>query len=144
MTQKPKPRVGGKHGTGMPATIQLDLFGELVHDAWGHVPYLVGSAAQKKTGWRDVDVRLILPDDEYEALFLHPTVGSPQRFDYKWRAHVLAWSLLGQHMTGLPIDFQIQHQSVANAENDGPRIAIGLRLDQAQQLARDREAKGLA
>jgi hypothetical protein len=29
-------------------------------------------------------------------------------------------------MTGLPIDFQIQQQSHANAENDGPRSALGL------------------
>ena len=126
----------------MPGTLQLDLYGELVFDAWGHHAYLVGSATRKKVGWRDVDVRLILPDGEYEALFLHPTVGQPQRFDYKWRAHCLAWSLLGQEMTGLPVDFQIQHMSVANAGGvEGPRLAIGVQLDRAQQYERDQIAK---
>jgi hypothetical protein len=140
----PAPKRVGKFGTGMPSTLQLDLYGELINDAWGQIAYLVGSATQTKVGWRDVDVRLILPDEEYEAIFLHPTVAQPLRYDPTWRAHCLAWSLLGREMTGLPIDFQIQHQSVANQAYDGPRFALGLRLDRVQQLERDRAAKGLA
>lgn len=52
----------------MPAAMKLDLFGDQVFMAFGHIPYLVGSAATQKTGWRDVDVRLILPDDEWVNL----------------------------------------------------------------------------
>jgi hypothetical protein len=36
----------------------------------------------------------------------------------------LAWSMLGRQMTGLPIDFQIQQQTLANDEFDGPRSAL--------------------
>lgn len=108
---------------GMPAGLWLDEFGSQVWAAFGHIPYLVGSALEKKQ-WRDVDVRLILPDEEYEALGL----GDP-RYSHrneKWVALALAFSALGQAMTGLPIDFQIQQQTDANKEYGGrPRSALG-------------------
>lgn len=110
-------------GVGMPAALLLDEFGSQVWHAFGHPPYLVGSAACGKT-WRDVDVRLILPDDEYAALGL----GDP-RYTHrngKWVSLVLAYAALGKAMTGLPIDFQIQQQTHANKLYDGPRNALGL------------------
>ena len=61
-----KPNPG--FGVGMPAHLYLEQFGSLVWEAFGHPPYLVGSAIMGKQ-WRDVDVRLILPDDEWDALF---------------------------------------------------------------------------
>ena len=45
-------------GVGMPAALHLDAFGREIDAAFGHLPYLVGTAAVGKT-WRDVDVRLI-------------------------------------------------------------------------------------
>lgn len=110
-------------GVGMPAALYLDEFGSHVWSAFGHTPYLVGSALTQKHGWRDVDVRLILPDDEYAVLF-----GDPKQThrNPKWVAMVLAFSALGRQMTGLPIDFQIQQQSKANADFDAPRSAIGM------------------
>lgn len=110
-------------GVGMPAALYLDEFGSQVWAAFGHPPYLVGSALAEKTGWRDVDVRLILSDEEYEAMgFGHP---HHHQFNAKWVSLVMAYSALGRHMTGLPIDFQIQQQSHANKCYDGPRAAIG-------------------
>lgn len=53
--------------TGMPAGIWLHKFGTLIRDYFGHVAYQVGSSLDRKD-WRDVDVRLILPDDEFAAL----------------------------------------------------------------------------
>ena len=50
---------------GMPATLLLEEFGSQVWNAFGDCPYLVGSALENKTGWRDVDVRIILDDEEY-------------------------------------------------------------------------------
>lgn len=111
----------GDFGVGMPASIKLDEFGVLVESAFDAVPYLVGSAL-KTTRWRDVDVRVLLPDADYEKLF-----GDP-RYPHsclKWCALVRAFSALGKEMTGLPIDFQIQHQSYANAQYPGNRSAIG-------------------
>lgn len=109
---------------GMPAGLYLDEFGSQVWAAFGHPPYLVGSALEKKQ-WRDVDVRLILSDDEYERLGL----GAPNdaHRNEKWVSLVLAYSALGKAMTGLPIDFQIQQQSDANARYGGrPRSALGI------------------
>jgi hypothetical protein len=109
-----------KVGVGMPAWIKLNQFGRVVDEYFGHVPYLVGSAARGKD-WRDVDVRLILPDDEYADLF----GGSPSRprcLNLKWNAACLAFAALGRDMTGLPIDFQIDQQTEANEKyGTGPR-----------------------
>lgn len=101
-------------GVGMPAALYLDAFGSVVWDAFGGPPYLVGSAlpGENKTGWRDIDVRVILSDEDYEAMGL----GDPERChrNAKWVALVMAFSALGKQMTGLPIDFQIQQQTHAN------------------------------
>lgn len=103
----------------MPQGIWLGKFGMIVADYFGHVPYQVGSSLSSKE-WRDVDVRLILPDEEYAELF-----GEPRNYtNSKVAAITLAFCALGRDMTGLPIDFQIQPQSYAN-EYPGPRSALG-------------------
>lgn len=111
-------------GPGMPAFLHLELFGSLVWDAFGQPPYLVGSCCTGKE-WRDVDVRLILDDAEYDAL-IGPVPGGLERANGKWAALCMAFSALGQQMTGLPIDFQIQRRTQANELYDGPREALGL------------------
>jgi hypothetical protein len=110
-------------GVGMPAILLLEEFGSQVWNAFGEPPFLVGSALAGKQ-WRDVDVRLILDDGEYEALGL----GDPRRthVNGKWVALCLAFSALGRQMTGLPIDFQIQQQTYANKTYDGPRSSLGM------------------
>ena len=117
-----KPRVV-LPGVGMPAILLLDEFGSQVWHAFGHPPYHVGSSLCGKQ-WRDVDVRLILSDEEYAALGL----GDPTQThrNGKWVSLCLAYSELGKALTGLPIDFQIQQRTHANAEYDGPRSALGL------------------
>ena len=111
---------------GMPAHLYLHEFGSQVFSAFGHMPYHVGSSLALKSGWRDVDVRLILSDKEYEAWEL----GKPNlpHQNGKWVALCLAFSALGTHMTGLPIDFQIQQQTRANEEfpKEYPRSALGV------------------
>lgn len=109
-------------GVGMPQALYLKAFGQLVREAFGAMPYHVGSSMTSKTGWRDVDVRLMLDDDEYAALGL----GDPRypHHSPKWRAMCMAFSALGREMTGLPIDFQIQQVSTANTEHDKPRSAL--------------------
>jgi len=113
-------------GVGMPTTLLLDEFGYHVWSAFGDCPYHVGSSVFAKE-WRDVDVRLILEDEEYELMGL----GDPKRphENKKWVALTLAFSALGKAMTGLPIDFQIQQQTEANdtySQKDGcVRSALG-------------------
>lgn len=111
-------------GIGMPTALFFDEFGALVHDAFGEHPYHVGSSLVGKA-WRDVDVRLMLDDAQYAAMGL----GDPEHphQNPKWVALVKAFSGLGRQMTGLPIDFQIQATSHANAKfPSAPRSALGL------------------
>ncbi|MCZ4513499.1 hypothetical protein O3Q52_36210 [Streptomyces sp. ActVer] len=110
-------------GVGMPAALHLDAFGREIESAFGHLPYLVGSASTGKT-WRDVDVRLILPDDEFNALF--PKPAEPGQPDGRWGLLCAAISELARQRTGLPVDFQIQRQSYANDRYPGVRQALGL------------------
>lgn len=90
--------------------------------AFGEHPYLVGSASQTPH-FRDVDVRLILADNEYDALFA---------------SRKGLWALLSRlgstylrSRTGLPIDFQVQRQSEANEKfgdlGRTPRNPLGSR-----------------
>lgn len=110
-------------GVGMPFGIYLQQFGDHVRNAFdGEVAYHVGSSLLQKDGWRDVDVRLILDDAVYEKMGF----GDPrfQHHNAKWVSTCLAWSAFGKAMTGLPIDFQIQQRSLANAQYPGKRSAL--------------------
>lgn len=122
MAAKPKKSIPG---IGMPAALYLDEFGALVDEGLGagFGTYHVGSSLLSKQ-WRDVDVRTILSDDEYAAMGLgdpdHPHQ-SP-----RWVALTLAFSALGRHMTGLPIDYQIQQQTHCNKKFPNARSALGI------------------
>lgn len=105
----------------MPAGIWLTKFGVIVRDYFGHVPYQVGSSLDRKD-WRDVDVRLILPDEEFAERF--GDVHRSSETDPKLAAITLAFAALGTAMTGLPIDFQIQPQGHANRLYPHKRSAL--------------------
>lgn len=79
--------------------------------------YHVGSSITRPD-WRDVDVRCIMDDDEFDALFL----GARSRLKF---LNVAISEWLGAR-TGLPVDFQFQRMTEANAEFNGPRSAIGM------------------
>lgn len=51
----------------------LEAWGRQLDEAFGELPYLVGSVARAEE-WRDVDVRLMLDDDDFLTL-----VGEDQR-----------------------------------------------------------------
>jgi len=108
-------------GVGGPGYVALNSFGALVREAYDHVPYLVGSAVRGKT-WRDVDVRLILPDDEFAAMFGDAPWGLNPLFCLL-SAGISAW---GKELTSLPIDFQFQPQTHANAKYSGARQPLGI------------------
>lgn len=107
-------------GVGMPQGLLLQEFGEHIYRAFGHVAYHVGSSLEVKDGWRDVDVRLMLPDDEY-VIYGDP---ARQHENKRWVSTILAWSAFGRSLTGLPIDFQIQQTSHANANYKSSRSAL--------------------
>lgn len=112
-------------GVGMPQALFLEEFGSQVWHAFGTPPYLVGSALKAKT-WRDVDVRLILSDEAWEAWRFGDPTPSKAMCNGRWVALCLAFSALGKQMTGLPIDFQIQQRTHANkAYEKQPRSSLG-------------------
>ncbi len=98
-------------------------------EAFGHHPYLVGSARQRPD-FRDVDVRSILPDDEFDAIFTER--------EFFWSLVCLAISVYLSGVTGLPVDFQIQRQTEANEKFPGERSALGMR---AREYAGGGDAK---
>jgi len=81
-------------------------------------PYLVGSATEH-ADYRDVDIRVIVQDKAFDRLFRR----RPEVVRYLNRA----FSVWGQQETGLPIDFQIQRFTEANAQFTKPRNPMGLR-----------------
>lgn len=138
---EPKPPPPVKIGTGMPATTLLEAFGQWLREAFGASAYHVGSSIHGKQ-WRDVDVRLMLPDDEFAALF--PGYQFAHQRDAKWALLCAALSELGKRLTGLPIDFQIQSVTEANKLYPGPRNPLDLFTHASAQAEIERRAAAAA
>ena len=92
----------------------------LVSEAFGNfTTYLVGSATAK-AAYRDVDVRTILDDEEFDAIFAGR--------EFFWSLTCLGITTYLKEMTGLPVDFQIQRRTQANENYEaGTRNPIGKR-----------------
>ena len=108
---------------GYPLAWRLSLACFPIEEAFGSTVYLVGSAADTSTPeYRDVDLRVLLPDDRFEAL-----IGEwPTGFNAFHHLLCTGISLYLKEATGLPIDFQIQKQSFANEHYPKEeRIPIG-------------------
>lgn len=82
--------------------------------------YLVGTA-QTGTKYRDVDVRTILHDDEFDRLFNADDCNG----EALWSLLCVAIGRMLAEQTGLPIDYQIQRQSEANEKYQGQRNPVG-------------------
>lgn len=82
-------------------------------------PYLVGTALTGKT-YRDVDVRLILEDEPYDALADQLGPDGMAFLGIAFGEYLAA-------RTELPVDFQLQRQSEANEHHPGPRNPLGVR-----------------
>lgn len=110
---------------GAPAAYELNMACRSLVDAFGQHIYLVGSCIVRRDH-RDVDVRCILPDEDYARLF----PGGGGHLDAYWSLLVTSISLWLAKRTGLNIDFQIQQQTRANEQfsraNGHDRQALGL------------------
>src|SRR5579863_2323369 len=95
MTTKPR--------TDLLTTMELynlDAACAPIRRAFGHPPYLVGTAGIGGADrYRDVDVRLMLDDAEFAAVCPTRAV---------WELLCLAVSAYLSERTGLPVDFQVQ------------------------------------
>lgn len=111
---------------GAPAAFELELACRELTEAFGHFGcYVVGSVLDRRD-WRDVDVRYILPDEDFARLF--PDAGQHWEHDPRWLVLTTAMSSWLSKRTGLPIDFQFQPQTHANERHAGKRSAFGLRI----------------
>lgn len=94
----------------------------VVAEAFGAPPYLVGSTHETRS-FRDVDVRLILPDEEYDRLFADRGGAFPGGL---WGLLCLSVSQYLSDVSGLPVDFQVQRMTEANERYEGqPRNPVG-------------------
>lgn len=130
----PSPSPGRRTTMLGPVEIYLlDQWGRQLHEAFGHYPYLVGSA-MKGLPWRDIDVRLILPDKRFTKI----TGAKPGETHLEaplLQALNVAFTVWGQRVTSLPIDFQFQSMTDANEDpaNSGPRNPLGVRARSRQR-----------
>lgn len=111
-----------------PHFFELNLACRALVDAYGAHVYLVGSAIARRD-YRDVDVRMILPDADFASLFPGLSGSSPSH-DARWSLLCSAISLWLSKRSGLPVDFQIQQMTEANSwsgQSKGhPRHPLGL------------------
>jgi hypothetical protein len=117
-------RVKTGSNIGAPAVFALEQACLQLNQAFGGFGcYVVGSSLERPD-WRDVDVRFILADDEFAALF--PRAGQHWEHDPRWLLMTVAISERLSKVRGLPIDFQFQPQTHANERHKGQRSAFGL------------------
>lgn len=99
-----------------PAMFNLNACCRLINDALGHYGcYLVGSSLVKRD-YRDVDVRFIMGDEEFDQLFPGAHAGGPLLMNARWSLMCTSISTWLRQQTGLPVDFQIQRMTQANEE----------------------------
>jgi hypothetical protein len=102
-------------------TLELHLLDQACERVWGAFngpTYLVGTA-QNGGPYRDVDVRTILPDEEFDRLFGDNGAAL-------WSLVCMSVGRWLADTTGLPVDYQIQRQTEANEKYpNGGRNPIG-------------------
>jgi len=110
---------------GAPAAYNLSQCCEPIHKAYSESLgiFLVGSALIKRD-FRDVDLRCILLDQDFTRHF--PEFKYNNQHDALWALTCTSISEWLASRTGLPIDFQIQSQTDANANHKGKRQVIML------------------
>lgn len=94
----------------------LDHWCWLLSMSFGRQPWLVGSVLEHRR-WRDVDVRIELPDDVLNALPI-------ARLDLN-----MLLSEWGHRLTGLPIDCQVQGETEFAEHADRPRNPRGRHIE---------------
>lgn len=111
-----------------PHYFNLNHACRLVNDSFGDFGcYLVGSSLERRD-FRDVDVRFIMGDEAFDRLF-RAVDGKAGWTNALWSLMCSSISEWLSKQSGLPVDFQIQRQTQANAEHAGMRSALGIVFD---------------
>ena len=106
-----------------PGMSRLEHALAVVSRSFGEQCYLVGSATRTR-GYRDVDVRMIMKDEKFEALFGN---APGHRWIPFWSLLMTSISLYLKEVTGFEIDFQIQKRSDADKKfPKGHRVPLSL------------------
>lgn len=119
-----EPRKKGVY-VGAPACFHLELACQELSRAFGDTCYLVGSALER-ADWRDIDVRMIMDDEDFDKLFPNCRERGTWEFNARWLVMTTAVAAWLRERTGLPVDFQFQPRTHANERHKGPRNALGL------------------
>lgn len=116
---------------GAPQVFYLNQACRTINDSFdGFGCFLVGSSLVKRD-WRDVDVRFIMDDGEFDLMFPN-SAGKAEGswvYDAKWSLLCAALAEWLSKVSGLPVDFQFQRQTQANEKypsREHSRSAIGL------------------
>lgn len=108
-------------------------------EAFGWHVYQVGSSLERRD-FRDVDVRCILPDEDFDRLFPDGGLARDQGVRPVKALAMLSVAVSEwlANRTGLPIDFQFQRQTDANADfpRPRPRNSLGIVVREEPEDAR--------
>lgn len=124
-----KPAVRAASYLSPPDMHRLDWACRPIHAAFGSPPYLVGSVLTRPD-FRDIDLRLILPDGDVEKLC---SIGTDMHDQHLGSAVRLLLNIAisdliaGAANAPAPIDFQIQSMTEANVPEHGMRNPMGIR-----------------
>lgn len=116
----------------------LDDWGRLLAEAFNEMPYLVGSAGEGGS-YRDVDVRMIVPEDA-GWLVEFPDVTETHQ-SLRLRTVNLAVTLWGRQVTGLPIDFQFQPAVEFHSYDGQKRSALSITRRAMAAAVKDRRSE---
>lgn len=116
---------------GAPVIFILDQACRQLNEAYAYCDiaqvYQVGSSLQR-ADWRDVDLRMMMSDADFEREFPDAHGNGAWEMDAKWTLLTAAISVHLSKLTGLPIDFQFQPMTFANEHHRGRRQPMGLHL----------------
>ncbi len=98
----------------------LNVVCKPIAECYGYGVYHVGSSLTRMD-WRDVDLRCIMPDQEFDVMFPDNNNG-PKKLKL---LNVVISDWIAAR-TSLPIDFQFQRSTEANQSFPGPRNPVGL------------------
>lgn len=118
-----KRRIRAASYLSPPDFQRLDLACYPIYRAYG-AAYLVGSVLTRPD-FRDIDLRYILFDEEYDRMFPGEDADSPRKLCLLNVA--LSRMIADSAQLAWPVDFQFQRMTEANAEFDGMRNPMGTR-----------------
>lgn len=125
---------------GAPAVFILESACRQLNEAYAYCDiahvYLVGSALER-ADWRDVDLRMIMSDADFQREFPDAHGDAAWEMDPKWSLLTASISGYLSKLTGLPIDFQFQPMTFANKHHRGRRNAMGMRLAPKSKEAKE-------